>query len=219
VYIQEKETSDLGWFVKTMVSPAGHEDLTRHAARGLGLSKAELALVIEGVRRPDTASLPDHIKPGEQRRHVLRRTIFQSSKDARDDAVAHLRALHARILGPGQPSDERFRLIGEALHLVQDAYAPAHVHRGPGGRILYIRNFGPTNLLPRLPLRDEHGFPVDLRDNISTRRSGMLRPEAGAAVDASRHYLGMALRHLRRPPPPARITADLNAFVERHFRI
>ena len=219
MYVRETGTSGLGWFVKTGLSPSGHERLTQSAARGLGLTKAELALLVEGVRRPDTASLSAHIKPGEQRRHALRRTIFQGSKAARDDAVDHLRALHTRILAPGQPPDERFRLVGEALHLIQDSYAPAHVHRDPGGRILRIRNYGPANLVPIIPPSDEHGFPVDLRDSISSGRSATLRPEARAAIAASRQYLAMALRHLGKPPSPARVAADLNAFISRHFRI
>lgn len=223
MYVQQTppDRDRLGWFVHTPLTAAGHEVLTTDAARGLPISPAQLACLIEGVRRPDTASLTAHVVPGEQRRHTLRSTILQSQRAALADAVGHLRALHARALAPGLPSQERFRLIGEALHLIQDAYAPAHVARDPGGRIRRIRNYGPANLtLPVLLQPGEHRFPVDLRDRIRTGGPGSaLTPEARAAVAASREYLVMALRHLGGSTPPAQVRTDLDAFIRRHFRL
>jgi hypothetical protein len=217
----------LGWFVESTVVPEGHELLTRHAAAGLPLSARELGLLREGVRRPDTASLTAHVVPGEQRRHFLRQTILHTVSTAHREATDHLRSLHGRILALAAGSDEQFRLIGEALHLVQDSFAPAHVDRDAStGRIRYIRNFGPANLvppliapLPSLLLPGEHGFPADGRDRVHSGLpySGTLKPEAQRAVDASREYLVMTLRHVGSAIPLTSARAELEGFIRRQF--
>jgi hypothetical protein len=211
---------DYGWWVRTTVAgagvvPEGHEVLTRSAAAGLAISPTELGFLIEGVRRPDEASLVAHILPGEQKRHFLRATVLQGTAAAWTAATNHLRDLHRRIraFGAGR-APEQLRLIGEALHLIQDSFAPAHVVRDPGsGRILFIKNFGPTTSGPI-----NHGFPVDLRDRI---HSGIirptLRPEATRAIGASRDYLAMTLRHIGGGVPVPVIDTELNAFVGRHM--
>jgi hypothetical protein len=209
--------SGLGWWVKTFATPEGHETLTRNAAAGLPLSSAEIGFLIDGVRRPDEASLVAHVRPSEQRRHFLRSTVLQNTPDAWRDATGHLRGLHARILAFGASrAPEQFRLMGEALHLIQDSFAPAHVERTGGtGRITRIKNFGPTtNILT------DHGFPADPRDRIHTGiLRPTLRPEAAGATAASRDYLAMTLRHIGGGVPPATIAAELTAFINRHLSL
>lgn len=211
---------DYGWWVRTTVAgagvvPEGHEVLTRDAARGLSISPTELGFLVEGVRRPDEASLIAHVLPREQKRHFLRATVLQGTRAAWTDATNHLRDLHRRILAFGTSrAPEQFRLIGEALHLIQDSFAPAHVDRDPGtARILFIKNFGPTTSGPI-----NHGFPVDLRDRI---HSGIFRPtlrtEAARAVRASRDYLEMTLRHIGGGVPAPVIDAEVTAYIGRQM--
>lgn len=219
----------LGWFVEASVVPEGHELLTRNAAAGMSLSAHEMNLLRDGVRRPDTASLSAHVAPGEQRRHFLRQTILHSMAAAHRDATNHLRSLHGRLLALGAGSDEQFRLMGEALHLIQDSFAPAHVDRDPSsGRIRYIRNFGPSNLVaplisplavPFLP--NEHRFPADQRDRIHSGLpySGTLKPEAQQAIEASRQYLMMTLRQVRGAVPTATAMTELEDFIRRRFSL
>lgn len=212
---------DYGWWVRTNVAgvgvvPEGHEALTREAARGLPVSAAELGHLIEGVRRPDEASLIAHVLPAEQKRHFLRATVLHTTRSAWTAATDQLRDLHRRMLAFGTSrAPEQFRLIGEALHLIQDSFAPAHVDRNASGRIVFIKNFGPTTSSPM-----NHGFPVDPRDRI---HSGLVRPtlkpEARNAIAASRDYLQMALRHLRGGSPPPAVSAELTAFIGRHLRL
>jgi hypothetical protein len=210
------------WWVQTeirgvQITPAGHETLTTQAARGLNLEQSELTALLEGVRRPDTASKKAHLMPGEQRRHVLRRTRFQSTRSALTDATAHLRHLYGRIRKAGADPAEQFHLIGEALHLIQDSYSPAHAERDPRtGRIVYIRNFGLLNLVrPEVPGR-EHGVPIDLRDHILTPTGG-LKLWAQHAVTASGEYLEMVLRHITVPKLEASHIQELHAFIRRHL--
>jgi hypothetical protein len=208
---------DYGWWVRSVggVVPEGHELLTRNAASGLAISPTELGFLIEGVRRPDEASLVAHVLPREQKRHFLRATVLQGTRAAWTDATSHLRDLHRRILAfSTSRAPEQFRLIGEALHLIQDSFAPAHVNRDPStSRILFIKNFGPTT-----SGITDHGFPVDPRDRIHT---GILRPtlriEATRAISASREYLVMTLRHIGGGVPVPVIDAELTAYVGRQM--
>ena len=106
--------------------------------------------------------------------------------------------------------------MGEALHLLQDSFSSAHVERvgGTGGirhiRAFFIRFGWP----PRSRAPHEHNAPSDPRDDVFLH--GALRPEAGAAIRASRVFLVMALRHFRAPSSP-RNRAELHAFMGRYL--
>jgi hypothetical protein len=209
---------DYGWWIRSLggAVPEGHELLTRNAASGLPISPAELGFLVEGVRRPDEASLVSHVLPGEQRRHFLRSTVLQPVPAAWADATNHLRALHGRLMAFGTSrAPEQFRLMGEALHLIQDSFSPAHVTRDSSGRITFVKNFGPTT-----GAITDHGFPVDPRDRVhSGILSPTLKPEARNAIAASRDYLVMTLRHIGGGMPAPAIHAELNAFVGRQMRL
>lgn len=199
--------------------PEGHERLTREAATGLrGLTAADLAALRDGVRRPDTAKLTDHVHPAQQRRHALRRDLCQPLGDSLSDMRNQLVLLHGRALASMAAGGRReaFQWLGEALHLIQDSYAPAHVERisGTGGRypIAYVRYYGIIgDGYPR-----EHRFPFDTRDLVSGWRGGALHPWARVAVGASREFLRMALGHLARPRSP-RNAVGLRRFLDRHL--
>ena len=195
--------------------PEGHERLAREAARGLaGISARHLAALIEGVRRPDTESLRHHLIASQQRRHALRASLCQPLSAALAEIRAQLAALHGRALAAG-PTPAGFMLAGEALHLVQDSYSPAHVERveGSGGRypIVYIRYYGLTTVAPR-----EHQFPFDPRDLVAGVLGGPLKRWARVAVDASREYLELFLRRLGTPGGAAP-AAELRAYMDKHL--
>lgn len=201
--------------VRTGLIPEGHERLTREAAAGVpGIAAAEMQALIEGVRRPDTESLRNHILPGQQRRHALRARLCQPLAEALRDARGQFAELHRRALTAPTRLDI-YRWAGEALHLLQDSYAPAHMQRvrAPDGRfpITYIRVFGVTGQgAPR-----EHGFPFDGRDLVADVGGG-LRPWSHIAIDASRQYLQILKRHLAAPRGPS-VAAELRAFMDRQF--
>lgn len=196
--------------------PEGHERLTREAAAGLaGVTPAALAALIEGVRRPDTESIRNHLVAAQQRRHALRATLCQPLGAALTDMRGHLAALHRRALAAATTA-AGFGAAGEALHLIQDAYSPAHVERerGAGGRhpIRYIRAYGLTTGGPR-----EHQFPFDARDLVTGVLGGALKPWSRVAVEASREYLQLILRHLA--APGGGDGGELRAYMEKHFAL
>jgi hypothetical protein len=88
---------------------------------------------------------------------------------------------------------DQLKLIGEALHLIQDSFAPAHVEREPRtGDILNIGVYGP------LAPQGNHLFRVDPRDDIfATKPPRMLTLNAQKAITCSKEYLQMALRHIQ----------------------
>jgi hypothetical protein len=163
--------------------PEGHGRLTRGAAIGLPeLTADDLAALREDVRRPDTAKLTDHIRLAQRRRHALRRDLCQPLADSLSDMRNQLVLLHARALASMARGNrgEAFQWLGEALHLLQDSYAPAHVERiaGAGGRypITHIRYYGIIgDGYPR-----EHRFPFDTGDLVSGWLGGALHPWARA---------------------------------------
>ena len=224
MYIQmrhQQGLGELGWFIDRMIgptrTPTGHEELTKRAARGLikNPATADLAALIAGSRRPDLADPQDHIKPGEESRHFLR-SIKQSPLVAWDLAIDHLRTLHQQMMASSNRADQ-FMLIGEALHLIQDSFAPAHVEREPRtGDILNIRVYGP------LPPPGNHLFRIDPRDDIfTTKPPRALTPDAQRAITCSKEYLQMAMRHLQLKWTPLSLTQqtarDLNAFMSRRL--
>ncbi len=222
---------DFGWHVKTPVSKEGHEVLTRRAVGPTRtirftvggrpmtrvLSASELATIIDANRKTDlgfayTGTLTS-LLPAEQAKHALRRTYGQSVRGALADIIAELRRQHAGILRETN-AKKRLERVGRALHLVQDAYAPAHVERDPtrGWCITYIRNFG-RGASPR-----EHGKPSDPRDALASGGAA-----AGRAAGASRRYLSIVFKALwakgsGNPAAVAEASREFAAFIARHFR-
>jgi hypothetical protein len=214
---------DLGWFIDTKIgtfkTPAGHEILTKRAARGVVKNTADLTSLIAGVRRPDFADPQDHIKLGEQKRHFLR-SIKQPPWTAWFSAIDHLQALHQSMMASTNRTDQ-FRLIGEALHLIHDSFAPAHVEREPStGDVLNIRVYDPK------AGPNDHAFLTDPRDAIfSAQPPNALAIGAQRAVSCSKEYLQMALRHLQFNQStllaplslPQQTKWDLHAFISRRL--
>jgi hypothetical protein len=221
----QQALGDLGWFVDTTIgtqtASAGHEELTDRAARGLVTNSALTTALQDGARRPDLTDPRDHIKLGEQKRHFLRSSRKQSSLTAWVEAIGHLRALHGQIMASGQGTTSQFELIGEAMHLIQDSFAPAHVEREPRtGDILNIRVYGPNTP------QGGHLFRIDPRDDIfTTKPSRALTLSAQKAIACSKEYLQMALRHIQLKQSPfwtplsltQQTERDLNAFISRRL--
>jgi hypothetical protein len=215
-----QDRDGLGWFIDTKINatttPAGHEILTERAAKGLINNKTELNTLIAGVRRPDLADLNNHIKLGEQKRHFLR-SGMQPSWNAWFSATDHLQILHQNILASTSRLDQ-LGLIGEALHLIQDSFAPAHVEREPlTGEILYIRVYDPK------PGPQDHAYLIDQRDAIfAAQPPKLLTAGAQRAISCSREYLQMALKHLQLasillPPLAQQAKQDLRVFIARRL--
>jgi len=197
----------IGWFVKTALSKEGHELLTRTAAKGL--SKQELDALIRGVRAPDVnGPITNHIKLKEQRRHALRQTLGSKTRKALGEAVGHLHKLHGNALA-ARARPKQLEIVGEALHLIQDSFSPAHVQR-KGRKIKKLRNYGPANWTR--PWEDNHGFPMDSRDNPKDKK-GNLNGPARSAVAASSEYLVLVARHVKTPPSVPQRKKDLDAFT------
>jgi hypothetical protein len=159
------------------------------AAQGL-VNQSDLTALIDGTRRPDLADPRDHIKAGEERRHFLR-SRNDNDLNAWYLAINYLRNLHQSLIATGNRNDQ-LRLAGEALHLIQDSFAPAHVERDPGnGDILKVRLYGSKDP------NGNHLLLIDPRDDpFSTGLPPMLTPEAKRAVTSSKEYLKMTLFHL-----------------------
>jgi hypothetical protein len=213
----------------------GHEILTRVAMRGLPLSAAERSAVELGVIRPDRGgrsywnfprSAVESLKAVAQPAHALRPTPSSTVLAALRLIRARFADLHRRAMGATSRLTA-LAWLGEALHLLQDSFSCAHVQRvaGPGdsrdgcgtGRIRHIRAFfirfgwPPLSRAPR-----EHNAPSDPRDDIYLHAA--LRPEARAAIRASRDFLAMALRHLRSPRSPGN-AAELRVFMNRYLSV
>lgn len=209
------EKDDIEHFVtvKAGITPEGHELLTRHAAQSLGLSQAEQNALQDGVRAPDEVPLWTQLTdPTQPRRHANRRNYIQRQSQALQDMRSQLASLYARLFS--QPDRvTAFRLIGEALHLIQDSYCPAHVEREPTsdrmGRtvINYIRYYGPGFSSPI-----EHGFPMDARDFVGA--FGKLFFWSRLAINVSREFLVMARNHLAAGVPKSK---DLRRFLDQHY--
>lgn len=202
----------------------GHEILTRAAMRGLPLSPGDRSAVLLGVIRPDRGgrsywNFPraalESLKAAAQPAHSLRPTPSST-------VAAALRLIRARFAGlylramRATSRKTALEWIGEALHLLQDSFSSAHVERvGGTGSIRYIRAFyirigwPPLSRAPH-----EHNAPSDTRDDVYLH--GALRPEAVAAIRASRIFLAMALRHLRAPRSPRNRT-ELRLFMKRYL--
>jgi hypothetical protein len=129
--------------------------------------------------------------PDEQKHHALRRTYGQPQPDALRDIVSDLRSQHAAILAETDGNKRLYR-IGGAIHLIQDAFSPAHMEREPAsqGCIHRIRNYGRGGKLfdPGTP-GPEHGVPTDHRDRVSDHP--VLKT---AAANATRQYLEVVFK-------------------------
>jgi len=205
--------ASFGWYVLApLVSrEEGHEAITRAAWEGLGLLPEQERALIGGVRAPDVslAGLLSSALPFAQPRHALRRWWGTSSADAVRDAREFLAATHRRAMSlPDGP--RRWVVLGEALHCLQDSYSPAHVDRA-GGRILRMSHWGPLDAF-RGGRHREHGFPSDGRD--SAWSNGELTAEARTAVQGSRRYLEVALRHSASPRDDEAQRLEVEAVLE-----
>jgi peptidoglycan hydrolase-like protein with peptidoglycan-binding domain len=225
----------------------GHEILTRIVAddviRSMPSVYIDRAALLRGVTRPDkgTGSVVDSgrsivhsVDADQQKRHSLRTKFNQSTADALTEIQCHLRQLQVQALDATLAGSLTiaFEMIGEALHLIQDSYSQAHTERthindiNAPHPIRKIRFFGFVGLRPsRYP--DEHqviGYSLhvpfgDPRDDIHDD-NGNLKPEAQAAVNASREFLVMMLGQMaRRPQPPYNgiELAELRAFKDWHL--
>ncbi|MGI0487438.1 hypothetical protein ACN4EK_18500 [Pantanalinema rosaneae CENA516] len=184
--------------------PPGHETLNREAVRGLSVTSTELDAMNRGVRRVDTEKLANHFKPEQQRRHVLRRYKCQPLAEALAEARQQLIAIYHRII-TASTREAAFEWLGEALHLIQDSYSPAHTARenNGAGAITFIRYYR----LDGLPYPQEHRvlpmrqpgrlmpLPVDPRDYIDLSSS-----PTRTAIAASRRFVQLVLRHRRSVP-------------------
>ena len=197
--------------------PEGHKLLTELAAAGLPITKADLDALRDGVARVD--DLTKAFDAPEQRRHTLRRNKCQAVSDALSEARNHLMHLHSLVLTvPNRRT--QFKLIGEAVHLIQDSYSTAHTERRWGGAggvhpILFIRFFGFQGSC-RFPFEHRVVPPPDPRDTIKAR--GTLTPFARESVSASREYLAMTLRHIASPGLPS-IPVELRTFMDKHLSL
>ena len=218
-----------GFFTRVTPIPGignkeGHEILTRAALRGLPLTPAEQTAVLDGVIRPDRGgrsywNFPraalGALRAAAQPSHALRPTPATSTPAALALIRKRFTDLYRNALrAPNRPT--ALGWIGEALHLLQDSFSSAHVERsGPAGRIRRIRAFFVQAGWPPLSRAPhEHNAPSDTRDDVFL--GGSLRPEALAAIRASRDLLTMALRHLAAPGSPG-IATDWAAFLRRHL--
>jgi hypothetical protein len=214
------------------VGAEGHEVITRMAFGGgtisftVGggpgshvLSATDQADIILGNRSVDLgthdgddsgAGVTAVLNPGEQRRHALRSVLGQTQAAALADIRSEFVRQHAATLAETDPR-RRMRRIGVTLHLIQDAYSPAHVDRDPGSGncIRYIRNYG------RGSSPAEHGTPTDSRDSVS---SPAAIPAVAAAASASRGYLQIVLKALRGGTAAVEAAGELPTFMATHFR-
>jgi hypothetical protein len=202
----------------------GHEILTRHAMSGLPLSAADRSAIELGVIRPDRGgrsywnfplSAIASLKAAAQPAHSLRPSPTATTATALRLIRARFITLYRRAMS-ASTRPTALEWLGEALHLLQDSYSGAHVDRvGGSGRIRYIRAFFiRVGWPPRSTAPGEHNAPSDTRDDVLS--GGALRPEARAAIAASRVFLTMALRHLRAPRSPSNMT-ELRTFITRYL--
>ncbi len=215
------------------VTDEGHEIITRAAAHRAGFPArpASVNQVIAGVKRVDVGprlrnvpkDLAHALVPDMQRKHALRRRLCTTMAPAIAEIRSELRALHRRAVRARRTS-AAMGFIGEALHLIQDAYSAAHMERTPrkmsGGKIQYIRFYAIARLgWPPIEIGTgphEHGFPLDPLDNIHTP-GGALTHESRQAIDASTDYLQL-MRHLLAGGRRPRIRT-IRRFMNKHLSL
>ncbi|HIK39299.1 hypothetical protein [Thermoleptolyngbya sp. M55_K2018_002] len=197
--------------------PPGHETLNREAAKGLPITPAELSAMNRGVRRVDVEKITNHFKPSQQRRHMLRRHKCQPLEETLAEARQQFVAIYQRII-TAPTREAAFEWLGEALHLIQDSYSPAHTERenGGAGAIRFIRYFGLGGLsYPHehrvMPMRQPNGrvFFGDPRDYIDLSST-----PTRAAIAASRRFIQLVLRHLQAGVSSSTRQAELKQFMD-----
>jgi hypothetical protein len=197
-----------------ILSKDGHSNLTRKIAESFReLTSQNVDALVDGSRRPDKdpPTLGQQTDECQQRRHCLRGRLCQEVNAALQDIRGHLAKLYRdAFVDPNQPN---FELLGEALHLIQDSYSPAHTEReqfmGPPylGAIKYVRVWNPIS--PGFPT--EHGYPADARDSLD-----LLTATGVAAATASREFLKMAVDRIKTPGSPDN-QVKFDAFVKKHL--
>jgi hypothetical protein len=231
--LQELEQEAEAFDTSVMGSPQGHEIITRQAAAGLpGYSAADVAALVEGVRRADIGSgvigfvgaMAGQFAANSQRSHALRRSVCQPLLQAVREIRGRLVELHGLAVHAESRGQHRAAMewTGEALHLIQDSYSPAHTERvhGAGIRqpIKYIRYYK-VGVIPTRPASRgaplEHHVPKDPRDHV-LGPGGRLKPEATSAVRASRQFLQMMRRHFVSPRAASNAT-ELTRFMSDHL--
>jgi hypothetical protein len=197
--------------------PPGHETLNREAAKGLPITPAELNAMNRGVRRVDLEKITNHFKPSQQRRHMLRRHKCQPLEETLAEARQQFIAIYQRIMA-APTREAAFEWVGEALHLIQDSYSPAHTERenGGAGAIRFIRYFGLGGLsYPQehraMPMRQPNGriFFGDPRDYINLSST-----PTRAAIAASRRFIQLVLRHLQAAVSSTAHQTELRQFMD-----
>lgn len=236
--------SGLGWTgykccgigpLRRCVGTAGHEVITR-GALGTGvipftvagrplsraLSSVDQNLIITANVDVDFGSncqgLTSAFTPSEQAKHALRAYQWTSTPTALSDIRTEFYSQHRGIISEPNPA-EKMRRIGRLLHLIQDAYSPAHSDRDSARSwcVRYVRNYGTATrfLYPR-----EHNVPSDNRDLVATASSAAAVRQA---TDVSRRYLQIVckLLHGTTAPDPVAVvegTTELTRFVAEVFR-
>jgi hypothetical protein len=202
----------VGWVVRVpLLSPQeGHEAITRASWDGLGLTDAQRAALIRGVRAPDISirGLAVFAFPSRQRRHALRAHASTSTAEG----VSAMREFFvARHRGALEMADDGrlWEALGEILHCIQDSYSPAHADR-EGARVLRMKHWGPFD---RRRHADEHGFPTDVRDHAVV--DGALTDAARTAASTCHRYLELALRQTHADDRPADVfDGELTTFMD-----
>jgi hypothetical protein len=231
--LRELENELEAFDTSVMGSPQGHEIITRRAAAGLsGYSPTDVTALVEGVRRADIGSgvigfvgaMASQFAANSQRSHALRRSVCQPLMQALREIRGRLVELHGHALLAESRGQRRAAMewTGEALHLIQDSYSPAHTERviGAGSRrpITYIRYYK-VGVVPARPASRgaplEHHVPKDPRDHV-LGPGGRLKPEPVAAAAASRQFLQMMRRHLA-SPHSASNRGELTRFMNDHL--
>jgi hypothetical protein len=203
----------------------GHEVLTRAAASGL--PAIPLRPLLFGVVLPDRGPTYWHFPrealhstdPVNQPAHALRSTAATPVGAAVAAIRRRIASCYSRAMrSPGTAA--AWQAVGEALHTIQDSFSTAHTDRtgspvpGAPTRIRYVRQFD-VNIIPprRTRAPGEHNFPMDPRDKVGAPGGG-LKPEAAAAVRASRDFLALMQRHFAaRAPNLPELTAYLDRYV------
>jgi len=195
----------------------GHTSLTRLVANRIAksfpsLKPKDVDALVEGSLPPDKvpATIREQMDECQQRCHALRDRPCQETTAALEDICAYLTKLYKNALA--NTNKPNFILIGEALHLIQNSYSPAHMERehfaGPPhfGLIIYLRFWNPIS--PGFPL--EHSLAVDIRDRLD-----LLSPQGIAASAATVEFSQMVCDIFALQAPGNRVA--FRSSMNRHF--
>lgn len=198
-----------------LLSKDGHSSMTLQVAKQFphDFTPDDVKVLVEGSRRPDKnpPTLGEQTDECQQRRHCLRGRLCQEVTAALRDIRGHLAKLYRDAMA--KPSSPDYLLLGEALHLIQDSYSPAHTEReqfmGPPylGAIIYVRYW--HWISPGYPT--EHGYPADVRDTLDLQTATGV-----AAATASREFLQVVVNHKKNPGAPDN-QARFEAYIGKHL--